>query len=168
MAKTKFKVGQKVKVREDLVVDNRYNNFAYFAPAMSDFRGREVTIKEVVKYGDKDIYRLNEDTRGWSWSEDMLTAIIVKVKPQKILVEKAVQPEMYVESVIVNNPATIVFYRMANYDHETGEFLKWGDTKKSVAKCNVDAGDTYDLDKGIAVAVLKAYRKEIDKRLRKV
>lgn len=68
-----FKVGDKVKVREDLIEGKTYGS-DMFVDTMNKFKGRVVTIKEVTAtcYGNK--YRIKEG--GYSWSELMLRPYI--------------------------------------------------------------------------------------------
>ncbi|MGG4105238.1 hypothetical protein AAXB25_15075 [Paenibacillus lautus] len=158
---SKFTVGQTVKVREDLVVGEDYGYF--FNGSMGTLRGKEVTIASIY---DGRI-TLDGEGAGWSWSEEMFEELAPKNPMRVIELGQSAKLEIYVDRVIVNDPATILFYRTANYDNASGQFASWSDTKKVVAKVNPDAGDQFDVGKGIDVALLKAFRKEIDKQLRK-
>ena len=62
----KYKVGDKVKIRENLVVDKRYGN-EDFVSGMIHMRGKEATISEVYK-GVK-LYRIKECD--YSWTDEM-------------------------------------------------------------------------------------------------
>lgn len=165
MKKTKYKVGEKVKVREDLKGGEVYND-VFFSPAMERYRGKEFIIKDVLirKFGYA--YKLNlSEQSNWTFAHDMLEYIKF---PQKTLpMEQTAKFKIYVEEIIINDPATIMFYRSPIHDNKTGEFLRWSDVKKVVSKANKEVGDDFDLSKGINVALLKAYRKEIDRALKK-
>ena len=60
----KFKVGDKVKVREDLEIDKTYGNYT-FINSMSNFAGKIVTIKEI----ERDSYRIVE--MDCCWTDEM-------------------------------------------------------------------------------------------------
>ena len=62
----KYKVGDKVKVRDDLMVGNCYSYYAYCGN-MVNFRGKTVTIKTVAY----DFYRIEEDRQTSCWTDGM-------------------------------------------------------------------------------------------------
>lgn len=62
----KYKVGDKVKVRDDLVIGNCYSYYAYCGN-MVNFRGKTVTIKSVAYY----FYRIEEDRQTSCWTDGM-------------------------------------------------------------------------------------------------
>lgn len=170
-----FEVGQKVMVRSDLVGRKDYKHETgrtiWLNPKMKDqYGGKEVTINKFDTYSN--CYRIKEDDGYWSWASDMFE----EVKPVKLvepimerkvlLLETEAKLEIYVSKVIVQDPAIILFYRPAVYDKDS-VFVEWGNEKKVVAKCNKDEGDKFDIEKGVRVAMFKAYKKEIDKHLRK-
>lgn len=68
----RFKVGDKVRVREDLVV-NEWYGLCYFARDMEKFKGKVFTIKEVFDYY-AETYHLagGED---WEWTDSMLEPV---------------------------------------------------------------------------------------------
>lgn len=72
----KFKVGDRVKVKEDLVRKRRYPNnkgrFVTFVDLMEKYRGEEATIARITS---TDFYGLDIDGGFWSWSCDMLDSI---------------------------------------------------------------------------------------------
>lgn len=61
----KFKVGDKVRVREDLVVNKRYDGYL-FSKFMEGYKGKIFTIKDV----DDDSYELRE--ANYWWTDEML------------------------------------------------------------------------------------------------
>ena len=65
----KYKVGDKVRVRTDLVVDKTYgDNDVFFRSGMVYYEGRAVTISEVGDY----FYKIKEDSPyHWSWVDEM-------------------------------------------------------------------------------------------------
>lgn len=74
----KYKVGDKVRVRDDLVVDKRYGNKGdvWFREDMARYKGREVTISMV----GRDFYRIKGDIFYWTWTEDMFEDSKIKYK----------------------------------------------------------------------------------------
>lgn len=62
----KYKVGDKVKVRDDLMVGHCYSYYAYCGN-MVNFRGKTVTIKSVAY----DFYRIEEDRQTSCWTDGM-------------------------------------------------------------------------------------------------
>ena len=63
----KYKVGDKVRVRTDLIVDKIYGA-EKFISLMCEFKGRICTIKEFCG----KCYLLEEDDDEWYWSDEML------------------------------------------------------------------------------------------------
>ena len=64
----KYKIGDKVRVREDLVVGQWYGEDT-FASAMAPFKGKIVTISNI----ESCFYRLKEDSDRWSWTKEMFS-----------------------------------------------------------------------------------------------
>lgn len=62
----KYKVGDKVRVRKDLIVNEVYGNES-FVIGMKDMRGKVATITEV--HESVELYRIKEC--GYSWAEEM-------------------------------------------------------------------------------------------------
>lgn len=69
----RFSPGQKVRVRQDLKVGERYDgqpsNGCYVTDRMGQYRGKEATITEFFA---NTRYHLDIDGGGWSWSDSML------------------------------------------------------------------------------------------------
>ena len=63
---TKYKIGDKVIVREDLIVGEKYGKDV-FTSAMISFKGKVVTINKVI--GLK--YEIEEDDKTWNWTDEM-------------------------------------------------------------------------------------------------
>lgn len=63
----KYKVGDKVKVREDLEIGETYGGLT-FSVQMREYRGQIVTIKTA----DDDSYQIEEDELNWYWTDEML------------------------------------------------------------------------------------------------
>ena len=72
----KFKVGDKVKIKEDL----SFGRFgvAYFNEPMKRYRGKETKITYIDSYDST--YHLGIDNGKWWWSEDMLEPLVVEIR----------------------------------------------------------------------------------------
>ena len=68
MLEPKYKIGDKVIIREDLEPYQRYRGQSFVA-SMTPFKGKIVTIYNVVD-GD---YRIKEDNQNWRWTEEMFS-----------------------------------------------------------------------------------------------
>ena len=64
----KYKVGDKVRVRKDLVVNNFYGN-NYYISSMDKFKGEECVITEIWDQS----YQINNF--GYWWSEEMFESV---------------------------------------------------------------------------------------------
>lgn len=64
----KYKVGDKVRVREDLVVDEEYDG-EYFVENMTQYRGKIVTIDRAV--ADELEYLIKDDNHSCLWTDSM-------------------------------------------------------------------------------------------------
>lgn len=65
----KYKVGDKVKVREDLSTWEEYDNGCCFNSSMTVFLGKTVTICRVRE--DINRYIIEEDYGTWNWTDSM-------------------------------------------------------------------------------------------------
>ena len=65
---TKYNVGDKVIIREDLVDDQWYGDVA-FVPSMNSFKGKIVTIYDIIDIG----YRIKEDSKNYLWTDEMFS-----------------------------------------------------------------------------------------------
>lgn len=70
----KFKVGDKVKIKEDLSFG--HYSTVYFSTPMKGYRGKEAKITYVSPYDGT--FNLDIDNGNWWWSEDMLEPCISK------------------------------------------------------------------------------------------
>lgn len=82
----KFKVGDKVRIKEDLKVDCTYNNGCYFVSEMEKYKGKDAVIKAYhmltylkgnveIKNASKYRYILDIDDGYWYWSSSMLEKV---------------------------------------------------------------------------------------------
>lgn len=65
----RYKVGDKVRVREDLSTWEKYDNGCCVVPSMTVFLGKTVTICEVRE--DINRYKIEEDYGTWNWTDSM-------------------------------------------------------------------------------------------------
>lgn len=68
----KYKVGDKVRVREDLSTDKMYDG-CYVHSLMVVFFGKTVTIHEVRENINR--YRIKEDCGAWYWNDSMFESL---------------------------------------------------------------------------------------------
>lgn len=68
----KYKVGDKVKVREDLSTDKMYDG-CYVTPSMILFLGKTVTIRKVSWSINR--YEIKEDLGAWNWTDEMFESL---------------------------------------------------------------------------------------------
>lgn len=71
MSATRYKVGDVVRVRNDLG-DSKYGG-VYTATEMMLFRGKTITIEKVITAGDRfiDDYNGHYNSEGWNWTDEM-------------------------------------------------------------------------------------------------
>jgi hypothetical protein len=69
MANTKYKVGDKVRIRDDLVVGKHYG--LYFIRSMDNYRNRVATIMNVRN----NYYELDVDNLSLGWTDEMLEPV---------------------------------------------------------------------------------------------
>ena len=67
----KYKIGDKVKIREDLIVANDYGSDG-FVEEMERYKGKTATITDV--HWDK--YEIDIDNGDWYWTDEMLEDIV--------------------------------------------------------------------------------------------
>lgn len=65
----KYKVGDKVKIREDLI-ESEWYGCEYFSCYMKNFLGKVCTISDVYK--DAYILKEDEETWKWRWTDEMI------------------------------------------------------------------------------------------------
>jgi hypothetical protein len=68
----KFKVGDKVRVRKDLVLNHTYGNY-FFVSTMEKFKDKIVTIISVCN----NCYEIKEDNKCSYWTDEMLEPNVV-------------------------------------------------------------------------------------------
>ena len=134
----KYKVGDKVKIREDLVTDELYDK-CFFNKNMQKFRGSILTIKKIVNIDPIEnpvyVYKVEEDYDNWSFTDSMIEGL---VKENKIIKEKDMRN-----------------FKIVNYKkyEDKAVILEFDDGTEEKAVCC--EGDKFELERGVEVAVLK-------------
>lgn len=64
----KYKIGDKVRVREDLIVDQWYGDDIFISEMVS-FKGKIVTIKK----NQYNKYLIKEGSTTWNWTDEMFS-----------------------------------------------------------------------------------------------
>ena len=83
----KYKVGDKVRVREDLVVDEAYGDDTFISE-MKRYLGKTMTVSKIFR-GSK--YKLKEDIYRYNWTDEMLEdveGINIIVDGNKVIAKK--------------------------------------------------------------------------------
>ena len=78
----KYKVGDKVRVREDLIAGELYGK-DIFASEMISFKGQTVTIKKI----QNNKYLIEEDLEDWYWTEEMFLPVTKYNIGDKVIVK---------------------------------------------------------------------------------
>lgn len=75
---SKFNVGDKVKVRKNLKVNERYEG-VLFAPDMEKYKGQIITIEGLIHEDYINAYRYDD----WSWTDEMLEPVETTKEDEK-------------------------------------------------------------------------------------
>lgn len=68
----KYKVGDKVRIRKDLMIFERYGKQT-FVEQMEKYKGMPATISEVFS----DAYHIKEDKgENWNWTDEMFEGLV--------------------------------------------------------------------------------------------
>ena len=89
----KFKVGDKVKVRKDLIVEQKYGNQT-FVDDMKNLCGKTVTIESVIDYAN--YYGIKED--GYWWTDEMFES------------NEVLKNLVNITRIVRNKKTTVVFW----------------------------------------------------------
>ena len=94
----KYKVGDKVRVRDDLERGKWYSmnnrNFSDFANSeMLKFKGEDVTILDDKRFG---MYLIKEDGGKWHWTDEMFSGLVTNIRKVGITTDgKTTTAKMY-------------------------------------------------------------------------
>lgn len=68
----KYKVGDKVKIREDLIECQQYGKMSFIGSGMVACKGRTAMIDEIL---DDGRYHINIDPEGFIWTDEMFEEV---------------------------------------------------------------------------------------------
>lgn len=121
----KYKVGDRVKIREDLIADKRYGDNT-FVPEMIPWRGKVATISCCGRF-----YQL-EDGDNWDWTDEMIEGLAPEsdVVKDDYYAKSAMQPlevsqvlltrEQFAGALLFN----IIKYRMRKKGQDESDAFK--------------------------------------------
>ena len=127
----KYKVGDKVRVREDLKADNWYGN-EIVVSGMTRLKGKIVTISK-VRY---DKYEIEEDNKIWWWTDEMFLPITKYKIGDKVLVREDLEPyqryrgQSFVASMTPFKGKIVTIYDVVDGDYrikEDNQNWRWTD-----------------------------------------
>lgn len=95
---TKYNIGDKVRVREDLIEYKKYKD-VLFVPSMNSFKGKIVTIYDFTDRG----YRIKEDYKRYRWPDDMFSGKVSEEIKSEYL-SNLEEIEEYFDSNKIYNP----------------------------------------------------------------
>lgn len=140
---TKYKVGDKVRVRKDLklgksyYMDNSSSNNSV-ASKMCEFAGKVVTIKDVyIQYTIEEC--------GFNWTDEMFEGLATETSNTTTETKSEIKLEEINMNIKIKN------YKVDENKQTIVVFFEDGDTQK--AKCC--DGDNFDLERGIEVCIMK-------------
>lgn len=130
----KYKVGDKVKIREDLHEGYDYKLFC--SDEMVSYKGKTVTIEKVFD----GYYYIKEDSM-WCWTDDMIDGLVSKVENNKNIKEKTIK--------------NMKDFKIKDYKvyEDTALIVEFEDGTKEKAVANEE--DRFDLERGVEICVLK-------------
>lgn len=77
--KLKYKVGDKVRIRKDLV-EKQYDGLC-FVPSMAQYKGKVATITDIQF---DDCYTIDLDGKTWHWTDGMFEDIEIENTPKNV------------------------------------------------------------------------------------
>lgn len=151
MGAIKFKIGDKVKVREGLNISKDYGGYC-ITTEMLELKNKVLTIKEVRDYA----YRIEEDEYNFSWTDEML--------------KKATKQE--VEGLEVNNTVEDIKKELENNNKDIDKMLnKIGDLLKEVKEEKKIMKEESPIEKAMTEAIIEKGKeiatKDLEERIKK-
>lgn len=144
----KYKIGDKVKVREDLIEYKEYTNDNDYSGdicptnfSMCKYSGAIVTISDIVCRAHGYRYKISEDNHEWNWVDGMFEGLASKVENKKNIKEKTTK--------------TMKDFKIKDYKvyEDTALIVEFEDGTKEKAVANEE--DRFDLERGVEICVLK-------------
>jgi len=182
----KYNIGDKVRIRNNLITGEKYDEGCTFMGSMEKFRGEIVTIALI----SGTTYKIEEDENYgyWYWSEDMIEyKVEEKVTECKVEDEKEIESDKkeaivttftYLEGIQYFTELNSATGKTALYSYDilekTEKIIQSGnvtivimdDGTKGVSKCDPD--DKYDAEEGIKIARARARIKALKKELKQL
>lgn len=72
----KYKTGDKVLIRNDLKIDNVYNDY-YYNEYMHEFKNKLATITNYYTIDGNKVYTIDLDNGMWFWNSEMFSGKLV-------------------------------------------------------------------------------------------
>ena len=70
----KYKVGDKVKIREDLIIGKEYDDDTFFNDEMSQYKGKIAVITDIAIA--ENYYEIDLDNGEWAWIDEMFEDVV--------------------------------------------------------------------------------------------
>lgn len=132
---TEFKVGDKVWIKNDLILGKRYGD-VMVVMSMMEYLGKTAIITCVIGCSPKTEYMLDVDGEEHYWTDEMLEPVEVET------VKEDEKPEM------VNHPQHYAFkYEPIDVINDWGLDFNLGNTVKYIARCERKGNKIQDLEK---------------------
>ena len=146
----RYKVGDKVRVRKDLVVGKNYGGYI-FARSMEEFKGEIVTIESV----DGDHYHIEEDKFEFKfgWVDEMLEPIKVVTNWDKV------KEELSLEDFVKHSGICSAIHRVRKENNCNGMYCE--ECKKWLKQPYQEPSILNDTEKEYLKTVIKPWRKRI-------
>ena len=146
----RYKVGDKVKVRKDLVADKDYGGYD-FVSSMEKFKGEIVTIESV----DGNHYNIEEDESEfkYDWVDEMLEPIKVVTNWDKV------KEELNLEDFVKHSEICSAIHRVRKENNCNGWSCE--ECRKWIKQPYKEPSILDDAEKEYLRAVIKPWRKRI-------
>ena len=144
----RYKVGDKVRVRKDMVVDKKYGT-QVFVDGMRELRGKIVNIKCVAD----SFYRIEEDKNicSYNWTDEMFEPVITNWDK--------VKEELNLEDFIKHSGICSAIHRVRKENNCNGMYCY--DCKKWLGQPYKEPSILDDAEKEYLKTVIKPWRKRI-------
>lgn len=144
----RYKVGDKVRVRKDLVVGEEYGVFI-FADNMARLKGKIVTIEEVFS----STYQIKEDAGKYAWVDEMFEPVITNWDK--------VKEELKLEDFINHSGICAAIHRVRGEDNCHSISRSCADCQKWLKQPYQEPSILDDVEKEYLRAVIKPFRDKV-------